>query len=397
MDKHIGDELPDEQTMDEPEAEGAAMDGPAKEEISVDEALHVLTRRRWSDAGSELTRPTTATQLKARLNTYYPSQASLYFLVEHIEDLDAKLGRIREGRSEKPLGLAFEAISWLFMFYSACWVALEIIQRMLGPILVLILSYAFLTYSSDQPDSIYASDQPDTIHAIDDPDTIFATDYPDMKGPYDYTEYEIELGEISETDRLRNFKGLMMETLRHRRLEILCRYGDYLAERLGTLRQYISENKLETEHKLSEYWTETSAILRREERQESAPCHNLIRIAAQGLKWEQEVTIFLVHEYAKRNNLMHAELFNLVDRQDWYAIKQRSEEDIEKLRELFIDLDSDSKAAVENWMHIIREFRDRWVRQSKDGSTWEARSIIQEAIMAGVDDRASCNGRGNAP
>lgn len=190
----------------------------------------------------------------------------------------------------------------------------------------------------------------------------------------EYPEEQHELEENPETDRLQKFESLMVETLRHRQLEILCRYGDYPAARLGTLRQHISEKKLEVEQKLSEYWTETSATLR-EEGQQTAPCHNLIRTAAQGLNWKKEVTIFMVHEYAKRNNLMHAELFNLVNRQDWYAIEQRCKKDIETLRELFIDLDPNSKATIENWVQIIEEFRDRWVRQSKDGSTWEARSI----------------------
>ncbi|MCJ1382114.1 hypothetical protein MMC17_005226 [Xylographa soralifera] len=94
---------------------------------------------------------------------------------------------------------------------------------------------------------------------------------------------------------------------------------------------------------------------------------------------------------AKRNNLIHAELFDIVDRQDWYAIEQRCEEDIKKLGELFIDSDPNSNAAIENWVQIIGDFRDRWVRQSKDRSTWEARSIIQKASDAGVDDQASLN------
>lgn len=194
-----------------------------------------------------------------------------------------------------------------------------------------------------------------------------------------------------ETVHLERLKCLVMETLRHRQLEILCRYGDYLAERLGTLCQHISENKLKTEHKLSEYWTETSAILKGEEGLETAPCHNLIRTAALGLNWKPEAAIFMVHEYAKRNNLMHAEMFNLVDSQDWDGIEQRCKEDIVKLHELFIDLGPDSQAAIENWMQIIGDFRDRWVSQSKDGTTWEARSIIKEAIVAGVNDRVSLN------
>ncbi|KAK0507339.1 hypothetical protein JMJ35_010377 [Cladonia borealis] len=313
MDEPIGDALVtdelliDERTVDEPNAEGAALDGPAKEKIFVDEALHVSTDRRWSDAGSELTRPTTAAQVKARLNTNYPLQAILYSFVEYIEDLDAQLSLREQIRSKLSLENTFELMFWLFVICLATLIVVRFNKLMLAHVISLALLYAFMAK--------------------------FHGDYPE-----DWNE----LGENPEIDRLRDLKALMVETLRHRQLEILCRYGDYLAERLG-------------------------------------------------LKWKQEATIFMVHEYAERNNLMHAELFDLVDRQDWYAIEQRSKEDIVKLRELFINSDPDSKAAIENWMQIIGEFRDRWVRQSEDGSAWEARSIVQEAIVAGVDDRASLN------
>ena len=86
---------------------------------------------------------------------------------------------------------------------------------------------------------------------------------------------------------------------------------------------------------------------------------------------------------------MHAELFDLVDIKDWSSIGQRCQEDIEKLRELFIHSNSDSKAAIKNWELIIGEFRDRWVRPLGDGSTWEAHSIVKEAIAAGIHDSAS--------
>ena len=300
--------LMDERTVDEPNAEGAALDGPAKEKISVDEALHVSTGRRWSDAGSELTRPTTAAQVKARLNKTYPSQSYFYSFVEYIEDLDAQLSLREQIRSKLSLENTFELMFWLFVICLATLIVARFVRLMIAHVISLALLHAFMA----------------KFHG-------------------DYPEDQNELREAPEIDRLRDLKALMVETLRHRQLEILCRYGDYLAERLGTLRQYIRENMLETEHKLSEYWTETSAVLRGEERQGSAPCHNLIRTAAQGLKWKQEATIFMVHEYAKRNNLMHAELFDLVDRQDWYAIEQRSKEDIEKLRELLYQLGSGFK------------------------------------------------------
>ena len=84
-------------------------------------------------------------------------------------------------------------------------------------------------------------------------------------------------------------------------------------------------------------------------------------------------------------------MFNLIDKQDWHAIAHGCERDIEPPRELFIASSSDSAVVIQNWVQIIEEFRDCWVRQSENGSTWEARSIIQEAIVAGVDDPASLN------
>lgn len=97
----------------------------------------------------------------------------------------------------------------------------------------------------------------------------------------------------------------------------------------------------------------------------------------------------MVHEYAKRNSFMHIELFNLIESRDWSAIGQRCEHDIEKLRELSIDSDEDSKTAIENWVQIIEDYRDRWVRRMDDNSVWEDRSIIQASIAAGFGDRAS--------
>lgn len=230
---------------------------------SDDKALRVLPPRRWSEAHSELTRPISPAQVKVQLNRYYPSRTDFHALVEYIGDLKAKIGGRTANRETN-------------IFRTA---------------LLYILVFIFKTLS---------------------PDSIFVISWP----YYLFTSQPVELWPVSTTDQLQSFENLMMDTLRYRQLEILCRYGDYLAESLGTLRQHISENNLETEHKLSGYWTETSTILRGEEEQETTPCHNLIRTAAQGLNWNQEVTIFMVHEYAKRNNLMHAELFNLVDGQD---------------------------------------------------------------------------------
>ncbi|KAF4988981.1 hypothetical protein FDECE_14857 [Fusarium decemcellulare] len=182
--------------------------------------------------------------------------------------------------------------------------------------------------------------------------------------------------------KLQDLELLMDKTLRYHQLEILCRYGDYLAERLGVLRS-------RTDEKLAEHWTDTSRILRQEEGLESAPYHKIIQTAAQGLGWDEEETIFMVHEYAKRNNLMHAELFQLVEYRNWQSIGDRCEEDINKLRDLVAHSDSKSKAALQHWESIIMEFRDRWVCRSEHSSHWVPRSIIEDAISARISNQSS--------
>ncbi|KAM5368000.1 hypothetical protein ACJZ2D_009714 [Fusarium nematophilum] len=161
----------------------------------------------------------------------------------------------------------------------------------------------------------------------------------------------------------------------------------YLAERLGKLRNHI-DDKLDIKHKLAEHWTDTSATLRGEEGQEPARHPRLIQTAAQGLGWDQDLVLFMVHEEAKSNSLMQAELFELVDGQDWQVIGERCEEDVEKLHELFTVSDPKSETDLGHWVRVVEEFRDRWVCKSEGGSTWEARPIIKDAIAAGIDDQS---------
>ena len=341
--------------IDEPIAERTATSEPAKEKNSADGLLPVSPRRRWSDAQSLLlSGRITAANLRAVLNPNYPSQASLHALVDYVADLGAKIGLREDWKTVK--------VFWLTMK----WFGL----------------YALLGFLKHPIASFRQSSDPRGLLGL-----LFLTVC--GTGLYVYGPELFELEDTSEIAQLRKFKRIIVEMLGHRRLEILCRYGDYLAERLNTLRQYVGEHSLEGEHKLSEKWTETSATLRAEEGQIITPCHDLIRDAVKGLNWKQNVTVFMAHEYGKRNSLMHAELFDLVDTKDWNSIGQQCQEDIEKLRELFIHSNSDSKAAIENWELIIGEFRDRWVRPSADGSTWEAHLIVQEAIAAGVKDSAS--------
>ena len=335
------------------------MSGSAKDNNPADGPLRASACRRWSDEGSLLTGRSTAAQVKALLNLDYTLHAMVNTLADHIAQLEAEIElrkQISEASANQP-DIPFTRLS-----------ALAIIN-------------IFLMFLVDLVSSGY-----------DDPSAVVFWFSVLMLLFYFiciYLRWPVELENSSEIGKLRNFESLLVETLGHRQLEILCRYGDYLAERLNTLRQYVGEHGLEVNYQLSEKWTETSAILRAEEGKPDTPCHDLILTAAQGLNWNHKVIVFMAHEYGKRNSLMHAELFDLVDTKDWNSIGQRCEEDIKKLRELFIDSDSHSKAAIENWELIIGGFRDRWVRLSEDGSTWEAHLIIQEAIADGVDDSAS--------
>ena len=335
--------------IDELIAEKTVTRETGQEKNPADGPLRVSARRRWSDARSALSGRTSAAKLKAELNPNYPSQASLHALVDHVADLGVKIV-LRRKRA---------MVLWLSLIALSEIANLMVLEGLLtDSIAVLLILFCFTVQVYGAYICVYGLEL-------------------------------VKLWDTSEIARLRNFESIIVETLGHRQLEILCRYGDYLAERLNTLRQYIGEHGLEGEHELSEKWTETSATLRAEEGQAITPCRDLIRDAAKGLNWKHNVTVFMAHEYGKRNSLMHAELFDLVDTEDWDSIGQRCQEDIEKLRELFIHSNSDSQAAIKNWELIIGEFRDRWVHLSEDGSTWEAHLIVQEAIAAGIKDSAS--------
>ena len=354
-DESFEDKAPSNRVViDEPIADKTATGEPAQEKNPADGPLRVSARRRWSDARSALSVGTTAARLQAELNLNYPSQASLHALVDYVPDLGVKIilrHLLRENRKRaKVLRFCLTLSGWANLIALVCFFR--------DPIAVLLSLFCVNVY---------------------------------VYGAYLWV-YELEpvkLEDTSEIARLRNFESIIVETLGHRQLEILCRYGDYVAERLNILRQYVGEHGLEGEHKLSEKWTEISATLRAEEGQTIRPCHDLIRDAAKGLNWKENVTVFMAHEYGKRNSLMHAELFDLVDTEDWNSIGQRCQEDIEKLRELFIHSNTDSNTAIKNWELIIGEFRDRWVQPSGDGSTWEAHLIVQEAIAAGIKDTSS--------
>ncbi|KAF2169344.1 hypothetical protein M409DRAFT_20567 [Zasmidium cellare ATCC 36951] len=181
-----------------------------------------------------------------------------------------------------------------------------------------------------------------------------------------------------------NFKGLMKEILRYHQLEILCRYGDYLAERLKVLRQHILKSYSKEKHHVAGLWTDTSATLRHEEGKDSTICHDLIHKAAKDLKWDPAMTVFMIHTYGARNSLMHSEFPRLVSKKDWPKIAEHCDDDIVKLLELFIASNDTSEDAIGHWRQIIREFKDSWVRQVDASLSWEAQPIIQEALAVGI-------------
>lgn len=220
---------------------------------------------------------------------------------------------------------------------------------------------------------------------------------------------------MPDAQQLRSLSKLLEDKVQHHRLQILCRYGDYLAERLGILRQHIVENGLEDDPILAEHWTETVNTLRAEEKKALAdlwtqteatlrdegkshgPCYKLIARATKSLGWDLGPTIFMIDQYGTRNRLMHADLYELVDemleqvndRGITRVIAMSCDDDVLEMRNFFMGADEDSRSAVEHWERIMIEFRDRWVCPTEDGKFWQARPIIQEAINAGVKDRAS--------
>ncbi|KAF4456672.1 hypothetical protein F53441_1228 [Fusarium austroafricanum] len=189
-------------------------------------------------------------------------------------------------------------------------------------------------------------------------------------------------------------ENLIIQTLSQSRLELHCRYGDYLAERLGVLRQHVDDGG---GVQLPEHWTDTSSILEEESSrptstdggdEASRPYHDLIHNASNTLGWDRDATIFMVHEYGKRNTLMHTDLFELVDEKDWPGIGYRCAEDIERIHALSVGKDKQSKADLQFWIKVIEDFRDRWVELSRD-SSWQPRQIITDAEAEGISDRAT--------
>lgn len=186
---------------------------------------------------------------------------------------------------------------------------------------------------------------------------------------------------------------------RYRRLEAVCRYGDYLAERLDTLRDYIADKKLENKHLLARNWTEISASLDEESAQRERPCHDLIKAAAKGLGWDGDLTIFMAREYGTRNSLVHNNLPSLVETHDWKALQKRCEEDQATLRRLFfINFASpDGKTNLDKWVDVINSFRERFVNQSKGNSELQLNPIIDEGLRAGLRDWKSLNRLADVP
>ena len=191
---------------------------------------------------------------------------------------------------------------------------------------------------------------------------------------------------------------LPTQNYRYRRLEVVCRYGDYLAERLDILRDYVADNKLENKNLLARNWTEISAALDEESAQRERPCYDLIKAAAEGLGWDGDLTIFMAREYGTRNSLVHNSLPSLIEIHDWKALHKRCEEDQAILRRLFfIDIATpDKKPDRDNWADVINSFRERFI-QSKDNSELQLNPIIDEGLRAGLRDWKSLNKLADVP
>ena len=108
---------------------------------------------------------------------------------------------------------------------------------------------------------------------------------------------------------------LLRRILCYRRLEIYAWYGDYLAQRLAVVRKKLPESNADPDR----YWTSLSQLLDREGQDEAGgqPWHENLKRAIIELQkddpaWEMEDLVFMVHEYGKRNSLMHANLAYLV-------------------------------------------------------------------------------------
>lgn len=192
---------------------------------------------------------------------------------------------------------------------------------------------------------------------------------------------------------------LPIQNYRYRRLEVVCRYGDYLAERLDTLRDHIADQKLENKHMLARNWTEISAGLDKESAQREKPCHDLIKAAAKGLDWDGDLTIFMARKYGTRNSLVHNNLPSLVETHDWKALQKRCEEDQATLRRLFfIDFTGpNGKTDLDEWVDVINSFRGRFVNQSKGNSELQLNPIIDEGLRAGLRDWKSLNKLADVP
>lgn len=185
------------------------------------EVSHVPTGRWWSETRSSLTRPILAAQVKTQLNTSYPLQATLYALAEYNTRLQAEVANTMARQGQLDMMRPYDkAIIVFFLAYAPWEISMTILSWVLKPPpWIQIFSYILWSLFFS-PLFLRQPRKPE-----EDP-------------------------KISE---LQQFESLMVETLGHRQLEILCRYGDYLAERLGTLRQHIAETSSETEHSLSEY------------------------------------------------------------------------------------------------------------------------------------------------
>jgi hypothetical protein len=185
-------------------------------------------------------------------------------------------------------------------------------------------------------------------------------------------------------------KDALAEVLSYRRLEVYSRYGDYIADRLRTLRPKLGgSTTVEDDLRPEQYWSDMSAALRREEL--SGATNRLrqadISKAAVGLGWDHKLTLYMVHEYATRNTLVHADLDRHLQARDWNELGQCCERDL-----AIIDTISKTTTSVKwlsdfgQWRAIITEYRDDYLYRPAESCEWLPRLIIREGIAAGIEE-----------
>ena len=160
------------------------------------------------------------------------------------------------------------------------------------------------------------------------------------------------------------------------------------------------DKKLDNKHLITKDWTQISAALDKEKSaQDDRQHHDLIKTAARELGWNEDLTIFMAHEYGSRNSLVHNSLQDLVEAGDWKALRKRCEDDQATLRRILAIRGTSSARTIDlkNWMDIINNFSERFVDGSQGISESQPNPIVNEGIRAGLKDWKSLNKLADIP